>query len=138
MRFRQFCESVKWVQPDIKDEMDEFELHSKTLGLDLERLIESVKQGEVKVLDDETWAAMRNTDSWHGIQSGDLKSAIQYAKRYGKDVHSIIDAYKQGKDMPMPIVLMTGASPYLMAGNTRLMVARAMRDRPKVLLVYYK
>jgi len=138
MNFKRFCESVRWVTPKLKDEMDEFQLHSKTLGLDLSRLLEAAKKGRIATLDDKTWSTMKNTDSWRGVKPGDVKSAIAYAKRYGKDIESIMDGYKRGEDMPTPIVLLTDSGPYLIAGNTRLMAARALQDRPKVLLVSMK
>jgi hypothetical protein len=53
-----------------------------------------------------------------------------------RDIMRIIEGMEHGDTLPAPIVLFRdGHPPYLIAGNTRLLVARAMGRRPKILAV---
>ena len=125
---------VKWTMPDIQREMDELQRTADTFKIDLNNLIQATKRSRLVPLDEITWRSMKNTDSY-GIKKGDMKTVNSLGGGYGKDVGSIINAFQQGGTLPAPIILMQNNEPYLVGGNTRLMVSRAMGVQPMILKV---
>lgn len=126
--------NIKWSMPNIQKEMDELERTADTLGIDLNGLVQATKQSKLVPLDEMTWRSMKNTDSY-GIKKGDMKTVNSLGGGYGKDVGSILNAFQQGGTLPAPIVLMQNNQAYLVGGNTRLMVSRAMGVQPMILKV---
>jgi hypothetical protein len=126
--------NVKWIMPNIQKEMDELERTADTLGIDLNGLIQATQQSKLVPLDEMTWRSMKNTDSY-GIKKGDMRTVNSLGSGYGRDVGSILNAFQQGGTLPAPIVLVRNNKPYLVGGNTRLMVARAMDVQPMILKV---
>ena len=95
-------------------------------------LREKFLRGKIDQLTDEMWSALDNSDSWRTTAYGQV---MQLAEGYGKDAASIYAAMLAGIPLPMPlIVLESGRPPTLVAGNTRLMVARSLGLRPLVLV----
>ena len=127
---------VTWVAPDIDEEMAEFELTSDVLNIDLNNLIDAAHDAKLVPLDEfSMWRFLLNTESYQ-IKKGDLDAVYPIAAKYGRDIESILDVFSQGGTLPAPIVLVRkNLKPYLIGGNTRLMVARAMGVQPKVLKV---
>ena len=127
---------VTWVAPDIDEEMVEFELTSDVLNIDLNNLIDAAHDAKLVPLDEfSMWRFLLNTESYK-IKKGDLDAVYPIAAKYGRDIESILDVFSQGGTLPAPIVLVRkNLKPYLIGGNTRLMVARAMGVQPKVLKV---
>ena len=126
---------VKWIMPDIQKEMEEFELTSDILNIDLNNLIDATYDAELVPLDELVWRSLLNTESYE-IKRGDLDAVNSIAAKYDRDVESILDAFAQGGALPAPIVLIRkNSKPYLIGGNTRLMVARAMGVQPMILKV---
>jgi hypothetical protein len=64
-----------------------------------------------------------------------MKRVNSLAKQHGRDFDRIIQGFQRGNKMPAPIVLTQNNQPYLVAGNTRLMVARALKIQPKIFLI---
>jgi len=127
---------VTWVSPNIDEEMPEFELTSETLNIDLNILIDAAQDAKLVPLDEfSMWRYLLNTESYK-IKKGDMDAVYSIASKYGRDVESIINAFVQGGTLPAPIVLVRkNLKPYLIGGNTRLMVARAMGVQPLILKV---
>jgi len=125
---------VSWYKPDMSEEHEEMERTSEDLKVDLSLIEDGYEKATLEDLTDDMWRGMENTDSW---DIGSLDDAKNYALEYGKDIESIIDGFKSGESLPAPIVLIKpdGGS-YLIAGNTRLMVARAFGIVPKVVKVF--
>ena len=131
--FEQSMDNVSWYKPDLSEEHEEMERTSKELGIDLQEIVDGYKNGSLEELNNDMWQMMENTDSW---DIKDLEAARRYAEEYGKDIENIIDGFKKGKELPAPIVLIKDDKvPYLIAGNTRLMVAKALKVVPKVVIV---
>ena len=129
-------DNVSWYKPDLSEEHEEMERTSEELGIDLQEIIDGYKNGSLEKLNNDIWQMMENTDSW---DIKDLEEARRYAEEYGKDIENIIDGFKKGKELPAPIVLIKDdGAPYLIAGNTRLMVAKALKVVPKVVIVRNK
>ena len=126
---------IQWTMPNIQEEMDEFLRTAKTLRIDQKQLLQATKTAKLVPLDERTWSSMQNTDSYKNIAPGDMNTVNSLAKKYGRDVGRIVQAFQQGGSLPAPIVLMRNNQSYLIGGNTRLMVARALKMQPKVLMV---
>ena len=125
---------VSWYKPDMSEEHEEMERTSEDLEVDLSLIEDGYEKATLEDLTDDMWRGMENTDSW---DIGSLDDAKNYALEYGKDIESIIDGFKSGESLPAPIVLIKpDGGYYLIAGNTRLMVARAFGIVPKVAKVF--
>lgn len=122
-----------WIAPSIQEEMEEIERTAEELGLSLKELLAATQKGTLVVLDDCLWSQMENTDSW---QTTNIDTVQQLGIEYERDVDQLVQAMKQGKTLPAPLVLIKpDGVPYLVGGNTRLMVSRALGIRPKVFLI---
>lgn len=136
-QLRILLEGPQWHRPDTssRGEGGELSRTRRTLGLPASKLHAAVKRARLGTLSDKHWSKLQNTDSW---KTGKTK-AHRLAKEYGRDIKPIMHGLKHGSKMPAPIVLhRKGEDPYLVAGNTRLMAARASKIRPKVLHVRLK
>jgi hypothetical protein len=123
---------IKWHKPDLEEERGEFERTAHELGLDLNDLLAKAANGWNGPFLNDDWARLENSDSWK-IES--MQEAEHLANLRDKDLASIVGAISQGRSLPSPIVLLqVGGPPYLIAGNTRLMAARALGENP---VVYY-
>ncbi len=126
---------VKWIKPSIEEESGEFERVAKDLDMNVAALMGAARKGKLVDLSDKVWKSMENTDSWHNIKPGDFETVESLARGYGRDVERIKSAYVSGGTLPAPIVVSFDNRNTLLGGNTRLMIARAMGIRPKILLV---
>jgi hypothetical protein len=129
--------TVNWVYPQITTQNDHSELSrtAKQFGLDEEKLKDHIiMNGKMVVLGKDLWSNLKNTDSWE-LKIGDLEKVRALANRYNKDAKGILNGLKNEKPMKCPIILVIDTKPYLMDGNTRLMLFKALGITPKVLLV---
>jgi len=124
--------TITWTKPNIESETEEFKRTADELNLDLDKLIRSAARGFTQELNDDLWSNLQNTDSY-GIRS--MKEVELLALEYGKDLESIVDAIGKGQSIPSPIILIGNGKPYLIAGNTRLMIARAMGIIPEIFCI---
>jgi hypothetical protein len=124
---------VQWTHPSLGDESNEFERTSEELDIDMNTLIDAYTKADLEGLGDDIWSKLQNSDSYK-IKSEE--EAKRIAKSYGKDISSIFKALDRGSSIASPIILiLPDGSPYLMAGNTRLMAARVRKISPKVLVL---
>jgi hypothetical protein len=120
---------INWIKPDIESEMEEFQRTAKERGLDVEDMLKKAAKGWTQKMPNEMWSVLENTDSY---TIGSMEDAEKLAAEYGKDLASINDAISKGQTLPSPIVLIGNGLPYLIAGNTRLMVSKALGVTPEV------
>jgi hypothetical protein len=120
---------MPWARPSLSTEIEELQRTANELGI--ADIIDRFHRGKLVSLNDRDWEQMRNTDSWGTVSVGDARAL---GAVYGRDVARLIDGLSRGAPVPAPIVL-GGDSRYLVAGNTRLMVARALGIRPVVWLI---
>lgn len=124
---------ANWVSPSLIRERGEIERTAEALQIDYESLMYAAKKGKLQTLDDATWDRLENTDSQ---KTTVLRNAKRLAKEYGRDADSIIQGFNSGEPMPAPIILLRkNHAPYLIGGNTRLMIARALKIQPMALIV---
>lgn len=121
---------MDWVVPSLGDELGEFERVAKTFGVQLTSLISLFRNGTVEEMDEETWSQLENTQSRSRTE---LWQVFEAAANSGRDAQGLLDAFRAGKPMQAPIVLfLADGSAHLVSGNTRLMMCRALGERPKV------
>jgi ABC-type dipeptide/oligopeptide/nickel transport system ATPase subunit len=140
---------VRWIKPSIKNEMAEIERTSREIADDdddyndvLEKIIEALEQSELETLSETNWTNLENTDSFESIRVGHLEdvqkiideSNSELPPERHRSIEEIIDALKKGEiDAPIILKRKTG-NLYLISGNTRLSVARALGIKPEVLI----
>lgn len=130
---KKWREHKSWHRPSSDEESDEIKDRAKDLGVHHSKLRKGVEAGKVGPLKKKHWKNLENTDSW-GTKK--MKHVKKLSKEYGKDYKSVKKGYKRGASMAAPMVVhRKGKNPYLVGGNTRLMVARAKRVKPHVVHV---
>jgi hypothetical protein len=129
----------KWEKPSFGEEREEFERTAEELDLKLEKLHDAFKNGNLRLLPKSIWEKLNNTDS---IKTDSFDSLVQVLQKYKKkdpeferDWLGMKNAYKKGLPMKAPIVLKHKGEYHLIAGNTRLMVARVLGVQPFVFLI---
>lgn len=124
---------ARFVSPDLELERGEFERVATTYNIPAQTLIEWAKEGTLQVLDETIWQQLDNTDS-NRFEAHDWQTVAEFsamAERNWKDLKQKMD---QGIAIDAPIIMQNGAEYHLVAGNTRLMVARAAGAAPKIWL----
>jgi hypothetical protein len=130
---KKWKEHSAWHRPSSEEEGEEIKSRAKDLGVSHQRLTRGVNKGKMGPLKKKHWKRLENTDSW-GTKK--MKHVKKLSKEYGKDWKGVKKGYKKGHSMPAPMVVhRKGKNPYLVGGNTRLMVARAKRVKPHVVHV---
>ena len=101
------------------------------MGLSYNKLKESFKNGNLSMLTDKKWNRLRNTESTKVTSFYDITQIIQKKPDY-KDVEGIRNAYDNQKAVYAPIIMFYEGDYHLVAGNTRLMLAKAYRLTEKM------
>lgn len=89
-------------------------------------------------LSDAIWRRLENSDSYKTTTPDKVEEAVRINRLSSgnRDVSAIIDEYNTGR-IRAPIIMVYDRDRYtLVAGNTRLMVARAGNIIPKVVFVH--
>lgn len=121
---------IIWVKPNIEEEEEGFQRAAKELGLDIEDMNQKASKGWTQQISKEIWSILQNTDSWT-VES--IEDVEKIAAKNNKDLEFIVSAIGKGQSLPSPIVVFLGDGiPYLIAGNTRLMVSKMMGVTPEV------
>jgi hypothetical protein len=124
---------VRWTKPSLKEEIGEFRrVVDEGYADNLFALISAFENGKLVQLglDDEKWRNIENADSGQDLT---LDEAKKLAQKYGRNINSIIEGISSGAIMPAPIILeLPNGVWHNVAGNTRLMVCRALGISPMV------
>lgn len=125
--------NVQWIIPNLEDERGEIEEHAKEHQLSADDMRTALLNGSLVTLTDSMWSSLDNTDSWRTTSLVDVR---KLAREYDRDAGRLVSAFQNATTrMPAPLVLrFPDGFLFLLAGNTRLMVCRAMGIRPKILL----
>lgn len=119
-----------WHKAKEGEESGELVRASKEHGLNVAHVASAFRKARMRSLDDKTWSKLHNTDS-HDTDT--VHKAAKAARSYGRDWKRIKTGFDKGHKMPAPIILKKAdGSHHLVAGNTRLMMAKATGHRPKV------
>lgn len=75
-------------------------------------------------------------DNFKRLRSNSIEQVIEYLESKPRDWRSILQAFQKGDSLPAPVVIvLPNGTPHLMSGNSRLMMARALKMPVKVLYV---
>jgi hypothetical protein len=117
-----YNKSFVWKKPNKLEEKEEFYSYP-------EKYFNKFEEGKLIELKEEIWNKMKNTDSY---KIKNLQEAKNMSNFYKRDIDSIL----QATSLPAPIVVKDTKGQYiLVAGNTRLMVSRALKVTPKIWLI---
>jgi hypothetical protein len=120
---------IVWTKPHLAEEMEELESAANKLNLDIFDLKKAWDSGKLRRLKTKDWKDLENSDSW---EISSVEEATKLAKRYDRDLDSILLADR----LPAPIILFkSGDKPYLISGNTRLMVCRVLGYSPMIFAI---
>ena len=135
-------ESVLHESPPIEFESDDYEDYvnqnrdkieraSTIFNLPIPDMVYAFTAGNEVVLSDDMWSKLENSKSYK-IKS--LNDAIQAALKAGIDPKPYIDFIKDGKELPLPLVLCYGQDKYyLVGGDIVLSLYKALGSIPTVL-----
>jgi hypothetical protein len=142
-----------WVRPNVEKEEGEIErvVHTffpaESFEISVAKIKEAIKNLLPIELSDEEWSTLENTDSFTNVRIGHIEDVESITEKYNeslssenkRNVQSIVDGFQEGKEMEMPIIFKNETGQlHLISGNTRLMVARVLSIRPRVLIVEVK
>lgn len=122
---------ISWKKPDTEEEHDEIMRQAKASKVNGKELKQKINNTKATEISDDVWSKLGNTDSW---ETDTLDKVAKLAKEYGRDYKSILKGFGDEKDMPAPMIIKKNNKYELIGGNTRLMVARALGIRPKVII----
>ncbi len=136
---------IRWTKPDIAYEMGEIDRVADHFGKTPEdalrikqALSERATQAEMLDLSEDLWRELENTDSFD-VALGDyapIRECVESQNRdYQARVISQVRSINQGATISAPIIVRYGNILHLVSGNTRLMLARAAGQTPKVVIV---
>jgi len=133
---------IHWVRPDMRDEGGEIERTARTLVASeagypakLREVIDSISAAELEELTDEMWAQLENTESYEQVRPGHIEDAQKFAEEYKRDWQLLFQSMKEGDPIKAPIIIVKpDGVPYLVSGNTRLMLSRALEIKVRVLI----
>ncbi len=141
---------INWVHPDIQSEIKEIERvakmisgsedhHDKDYQKTIQEITKVLETASFEELTDDMWSALENTDSYHDVRPGHIEDAQEIAKSYNRDPQESLDRIKNRDPFYAPIILiLEDDTPHLVSGNTRLMIARALKLDVKVLIARLK
>ena len=119
--------------PDIFAETGELNRVSEEFEIDLSVLEYQAQNGELVSLEKDVWDNLENSDS-PTIEIGNWDQIEELSSQVNRDWEDLKNKLGRGTVLEAPIVMKFGARYYLVAGNTRLMVSKAMGIVPKILL----
>ena len=116
----------------IISEMEEINRTAQEFNMPADDIQYAFEVGHEVILTDDIWSKLENTDSYE-IKS--LDQAIELANKYKKSWRPIVQAIKDEKQLPLPMIMSYGEDNYyLVAGNTRLMIYKALGVQPIALM----
>jgi cytidyltransferase-like protein len=111
--------------------MSKIEKTAQDFNLPKQDIQYAFETGNEVVLSDSTWKELQNTKSY---SMKTLDDAIQHALKLGINPKPYIDYIKQGKDIPLPLMLTYGVGKnWLVGGEIILSLYRALGSIPTVL-----
>lgn len=83
---------------------------------------------------DADWRKMQNTDSWKTTTLEKVTNAIK-ANNEPRDVQNIVTELSSGSARSPIAIRLDDGTLYLVGGNTRLMVCRAIKVKPNIVII---
>jgi len=123
---------LKWIKSGYSYEKGEFERTAKSMKIDVAALEKNYNTSKMVKLQNDVWRNLENTRSWDTQTIEDVDST---AKRYATNYKKIFVEMVTIEKLYCPIILQKSGKYSLIAGNTRLMICRAMNVVPEVVIV---
>lgn len=120
---------TNWIKPKWEDELDEFQRVEGETGINIPNLKLCFDHGRAMTLTDDVWAKLENTESY---TVEDIQEVSDLLDTYGKNGIRILVGFTLGSAMPMPIIMQRGSGYELVAGNSRLCIAKVWGVDPTV------
>lgn len=121
--------------PDVMSEKGEFERVASAFNLDVSVLLFSAQDAKLVSLNDDVWENLENTDSGDiEVDGWEKVRECSESQPQLRDWELLRDRLQSGQATDAPIVMKFGDRYHLVAGNTRLMAAKALGVRPQILL----
>lgn len=125
---------IEYVKPSLFIEMDELQRTADVFEYDVNELVQSFNKGELIELLKSDWKKLENTDSYYEIKN--VEDVKKLAEKYDKDFDRVYNQITVDKKIEAPIILYrNNQKPYLIGGNTRLMVLRSLGIIPTIFAV---
>lgn len=132
---------ILWKKDPFSNEVDEFKRitaqytsNKKDLAKNLRYLQTQYNKAKKVSLIDRDWKKLENTDSFETNTLDEVYSAMERNKA-PRDIERILRQYVSG-NVSCPIVIKFEDNRLeLVGGNTRLMIARVLQIKPKIVLV---
>jgi hypothetical protein len=133
----------QWQKPNLEREFGEIDRTAKEFSKGNKELYDKImwafknqfEFARLEELTDEVWAQLENTDSYHDISGGEVDKLSEIAAKNKRAWKRKSDDMKKGVPMAAPIIFQMGNRYHKVAGNTRLMIARVLGIRPKVVFI---
>lgn len=133
--------TINWEKADFSAEQEEFERTIREFDSSRKRFLtnlaylkEQYKTASVIELSNEDWKAMQNTDSWETTTRKKIQLAIN-ANNESRDLTRVFNQFAAGKVKAPIAIRLEDNTLYLVAGNTRLMIARVLKISPKIVII---
>ncbi len=138
-----------WVRPDFQKEKGELERVTRDFLLrepntqNIRQVVEALKGSPTIEFSDTDWEQLENTDSFHNVGLGQIEEARKICNGYNEELEEenkrnfdvLLEGFHQGNKMECPVILKNSEGKmHLVSGNTRLMIARALGIRPRVII----
>ena len=115
----------------VNQNRDKVEKAATVFNFPIDDMVFAFTAGDEVVLSDDMWSKLENSKSYN-IKS--LDDAIQYSLKKGINPKQYIDNIKEGKSLPLPMVLCYGQDKYyLVGGDIILSLYKALGSIPTVL-----
>ncbi len=120
--------------PDIFAELGEFMRVGELFDIDSSTLmLVAREEGRLLPLNEVMWQDLENSDSY-GIPVGGWTEVAKNSAPHQRDYEDLREKLETGREIDAPIIVKYQRHYHLVAGNTRLMVARALGLRPEIWL----
>jgi len=139
----------QYTNAEIRDEQDEYFANDHTkhaapgLFRDRDDITYWVKDSDLELLDIDELKRLKNSDIQRVLaidtSSKRLAMSLELMKNYGKDYERLARAFTNNEQLPPPLVIRDKNNTlWLMAGNSRLIMAAALGYNMPVKVVKYK
>lgn len=128
-----------WIKPGLEKEMPELRRVAKLIPeITLDEIVSAFNEADLEQLSEEEWATIDGPDDLFYQPNVTIQQVHEKiaGKRKSKDYETDM---KNNRAIPAPVVLLgLWDNPYLVGGNTRLLVSKALGIRPMVLGLHPK
>ena len=134
-----------WIAPNLEKEKSELK-HAAHDFLGNEyaaiKIKNSLASAPVTELSESDWESLENTDSFHNVRFGSIHDARSITEEYNglldtdskRDFEALLNSFMENNAMECPTIVKKDGKMHLISGNTRLMIARALGIKPKVII----